>query len=783
MSSDKNILGAPLLRWEDQRLLTGRGRFTEDHNVHGQAFAKFVRSPHGFAEIVACNIEAAKKVKGVLGVFSADELSRGNVTNLPSDVPERGPLYPNRNGTIMPNPPYFPLARGRVRHVGDAVAVVIAETPESALDASERTEITYNVLPANIDTVLANDPVQIPLWDEVSLNTCFEWEAGNKSATEEAIKCADHQVSLQVIDNRTITCFMEPRAALAQYDNQTKKFTLNIGCQGVHISRNRLAETLRVRPSQIRVISRDVGGGFGSRSFTYPEYAIVLWAARKIGRPIKWVGTRSEEFISTNQGRDYVMRGLLGLSAGGKFLGLKVSGVCNLGGYLAGSSPFTALRNVTRMLPGVYQTPALYLELSGVFTNTVPIASYRGVGRVEAIDTMERLIDEAARKTGFDRLELRRKNFVPPSEMPYTSPLGSTYDSGLYEENFDIALARSKWSNFEVRREKDKKSGLLRGIGLSNYIEGAGGVSTEFGSVYIHGDGIVTLAAGSVSQGQGHETTFRQIVADILGVNFACIEMVESNSDLIVDGVGTNASRSMVRAGMALKEASEKAIKAGIEVAAEILEAAQTDILFTNGKFQITGTDRSVDLFSVAKAFSGTNPQRSAVGELGGESLHKNDAVTYPNGCHVCELIIDSETGFVEILKYTIVDDVGCAVNPMIVKGQSQGAVAQGIGQALMEKTVYDHKTGQLLSGSFMDYAIPLASDLPLLEVTLNEVPSPTNSLGVKGAGEGGTTGAPAAVINAILDALTPLGITSIDMPATPYKIWQTIQKAKPETC
>ncbi len=609
MAESESGIGAWIPRWEDHRLLTGQGRYTDDHNLDGQLHAAFVRSPHAHATFGNINVSAAQTMKGVIAIYSAADLEADGINVLPSDVAERGPLYPNKDGTSMPSPPYYPLARERVRHVGDAVAVVIAETPEIAAEAAEKVQVKYKLLPAVTDTAAARDDNQPQLWPEAPKNTCFDWVAGNEAATDQALAEAAHVVTVEVIDNRVVICFMEPRGILADFDTETEKFTLYIGCQGVHVTRDRLSVTLGIDPDQIRVISRDVGGGFGSRSFTYPEYAVVTWASRKLGRPVKWLATRAEDFTTANQGRDYIMRGTLGLNEQGDFLALKVSGVCSLGAYLAGSSPFTALRNVTRMLPGIYKTPLVHLNLAGVFTNTVPIASYRGVGRVEAIYTLERLIDEAARHTGLDRVELRRRNAVPPEAMPYTSPVGSTYDSGEYEANMMAALSRANWDNFETRRNESIQRGRRRGIGICNYIEGAGGVPKEYGRVVIRGDDTVLFSAGSVAQGQGHETTFRQIVAEQLGISIDCIEMVESDSELIKTGVGTNASRSIVRAGPALVEAADKAIKSGQSIAADLLEAAQADISFANGHYVITGTDRSISMFEVARTIDGASSE------------------------------------------------------------------------------------------------------------------------------------------------------------------------------
>ena len=779
MDRQNSRIGMALPRWEDERLVTGKGRFTDDQNLDSQVYANFVRSPHAHAKIENINCEKAIEIEGVIAVFSANELEADGIKPIPSDVKVRGPLYPNQDGSIMADPPYFPLAHKIVRHVGDAVALIIAKTPDIAAEATEKVTIDYTVLPSVTVTAAAQGVGQPQVWKEAPNNTCFDWVSGNEDETNEALALADHIASIQVIDNRVVTCFLEPRGLLATFNEVTQRYTAHLGCQGIHVTRKRLSQILGVQEEKIRVISRDVGGGFGSRSFTYPEYAAILWAAGKLKLPIKWIATRSEDFYSANQGRDYVLSGTLGLNAKGDFLALKVSGVCNLGAYVAGSSPFTALRNVTRMLAGVYKTPNLYLNLSGVFTNTVPIASYRGVGRVEAIYTLERLIDEAARTTGFDRIELRRRNCLPPEAMPYTTPAGSTYDSGEYVKNMDLAITNSRWNTFAKRRIEASARGKLRGIGICNYIEGAGGVSREYGQIIIRENGTIQMAVGSVAQGQGHETTMRQIVAEQLGISIDCIEMTESDTDLIKDGEGTNASRSIVRAGPALVKAADNAIKLGLQAAASQLETSPQDISFALGCYTVTGTDRSISLFDVAKSFDGASSEHSAAGEFGGDAIDDNDDITYPNGCQICEVEIDPETGELEIIAFTAVDDVGNAINPMIVHGQSQGGIAQGIGQALFEQTIYDPETGQQLSGSFMDYALPKAGDLPFINGTLSEVRSPTNSLGAKGAGEGGTTGAPAAVMNAVMDALSYVGVQNIDMPATPCRIWEAIQNYK----
>jgi carbon-monoxide dehydrogenase large subunit len=768
VASHENPIGASIPRFEDHRLVTGTGCFTDDINENGQAHAAFFRSPHAHADIVAIDRGAAMAIPGVIAVYTAADLRAGGVKPFPTDVEVRGLESPNRDGSLMADPDYFPLATGRVRHVGDPIAMVIAETLSIAEEAVEAVAVTYQPRDSVTDTAQAMAAGSPQLWEEAPDNICFDWIAGDEEATAAALMDAEHVVSIDVINNRIITSFMEPRAAIGKYDTDSGDFVIHAGCQGLYTLQRRLGISLSVAAAKIRVISQDVGGGFGSRNVIYPEYTCVLWAARDVARPVKWTARRDEEFRTTSQARDTLLRGTLGLSAEGDFLALRVDSTANLGAYHTGNGPFTQLRNLTRMLPGVYKTPALYLELKGVFTNTVPISSYRGVGRMEAITLMERLIDKAAQETGMDRVELRRRNVIPQNAMPHTTPTGAVYDSGDYAAGMTLAMEAAGWAAFEKRREEAATRNCLRGIGLCNYIEGAGGVPDEYAGLTIAGDGVVHLRAGSMSQGQGHETTLRQIVAGELGLSVDSIHVTASDTDLIPSGVGTNASRSMVRAGTALVEAALEIIEQGRETASQLLEAAPEDIEFDDGEYRVTGTDRAIDLATVA----------GHAGALNAENNHRGEATTYPNGCHICEVEIDRETGVLEIISFTVVDDVGRAINPMIVHGQSQGAIAQGVGQALMEIGAYDAKSGQLLSGSYMDYCLPRADDLPYMHPLQNDCPSPTNPLGVKGAGEGGTTGAPSAVMNAITDALAPISAPHVDMPATPQAIWRAIQAA-----
>ncbi len=764
------MIGVSARRVEDRRLLTGAGHFTDDFTAQGVAYAAFVRSPHAHADILEIAKNEALGLAGVIGVFDANDLAPVNAID--TGIAARGRLYPNRDGSAMAAPPYHPLARARVRHVGEPVALVIAETEAAARAAVDLVDVTYGPLAAVVATAGAAIDGAPQIWEEAPRNICYDWGSGDGSATEAALSTANHVTKLELVIPRVIPAFLEPRAALGSYDAETGRFSLSIGCQSVHGIRDKLAQTLGVGADRVRVVSRDVGGAFGARSVLYPEYVPILWAARELGRPVKWTADRSEEFVTSTQGRDAILKGELGLDGAGNFQALRVSGVSNMGARHTGSGPYSVMRNLARMLPGVYRIPACRLELKGVFTNTVPMSSYRGVGRMEAIFVMERLVDAAAREVGIDRVELRRKNLIAADDLPCVTAMGSAYDSGDYAANMDMAMAAADWAGFESRRAIARKPGKLRGIGLCNYIEGAGGGAGEYGAVSIDAEGRVSVAAGCVDQGQGHETALAQIAADRLGIDAAQVDVVPSDTDLIAAGIGTNASRSMVRAGNAVVRAVDQMIDRGRDTAAGLLQTDAAAVNFASGAYH--GADGSaVSLFEVARALS------EAMGEPCFSEVHTDDdSVTYPNGCHICELEIDPETGAVEILRFTIVDDVGRAINPLLVQGQSQGGIAQGIGQALCERAVYAADTGQPLAGSFLDYAMPRARSVPALKPIANDCPSPTNLLGVKGAGEGGATGAPVAVMSAVIDALGPLGIHVLDMPATPECIWRAIKAA-----
>jgi carbon-monoxide dehydrogenase large subunit len=766
-----DVIGESARRVEDRRLLTGAGRFTDDRAAEGAVHAAFVRSPHAHGEIRAMDKSEALSLPGVIGIFDGDDLGAAN--SVDTGIAGRGQLYPNRDGSAMADPPYHCLARGRVRHVGEPVALVIAETREAAQAAAEAVRVDYRPLVPVAGTAAATVEDAPQIWAEAPRNICYDWGAGDGVATQAALAAAAHVIIVEAVIPRVVPAFLEPRAALAGFAPETGRFTLFIGCQSVHGIRDKLAQTLGVTEDKVRVVSRDVGGAFGARSVLYPEYLAVLWAARQLGRPVQWMATRSEEFLTSTQGRDSILTGELGLDGDGNFLGLRVSGISNMGARHTGSGPYSVMRNLARMLPGVYRIPACRLELKGVFTNTVPMSSYRGVGRMEAIYVIERLVDAAARQLGFDRVELRRRNLIPADDLPWETAMGSTYDSGDYAANMDIAMDAADWAGVAARRAAAQKRGRLYGISLCNYIEGAGGGAGEYAAVTLDAGGRVSVGAGCVAQGQGHETTLAQIAADRLGLDADKVDVLASDTDLIAHGVGTNASRSMVRAGTALALACDRLIDDGRGLAAGLLQTDAASLSFAEGAYR--GADgRAVGLFEVARA------RAEAEGAPCFAEVHsKDDTVTYPNGCHICEVEIDPETGMVEIVAFTAVDDVGRAINPRIVHGQSQGGIAQGIGQAISERAVHGADTGQPLAGSFMDYAIPRAISVPALRPISNDCPSPTNPLGVKGAGEGGATGAPAAVMNAILDALAPLGIDALDMPATPERVWRAINAGR----
>ena len=761
-------IGQPATRIEDTRLTTGQGSYIEDLSLEGQAYATFVRSPHAHAFIKKIDTDDARALPGVLAIYTVEDLKADNIGNVPCGAPAM-----NKDGTPCVMPPRPALAEGKVRHVGDAVAVVIAETVEQARDAAEQVLIDYDLLEVVVETDGAMDPSATQIWEGAQNNRCFDWEAGNAESTEKAFSNAAKIVELNLINNRVVPTSVETRGAIASFESETGRLVLHVSCQGVHVMRRLLANAIFNCPEEdIHVLCKDVGGGFGMKIFLFPEYVVSLYAARKIGRPIKWISDRSEAFLCDSHGRDHVSHLQLALDANAKILGLKVNTIANLGAYLSNFAPFVATAAGVSMLVGCYSIPTAYVNVQGVFTNTAPVDAYRGAGRPEAIYAIERLVDVAAYDLGLAPDEIRRRNFIPGNAMPYDTSLGSTYDSGEFQQNLDDAIKFSNWQDINKRKEKAKFRGKLRGIGLASYIERCAGGSPEQARLEVSSEGHVTLYIGTLSNGQGHETAFRQILCERMGVSFEDVTIVTGDSDLIETGGGTMGSRSVPVGGSAISAASDKIIKKAKITAAEILESSLSDIEFHGGEFRIIGTDRVQSFRSVCEA---------AAPKDGGASFDEKetfapDSATYPNGTHVCELEIDIPTGIINLVDYTVVDDFGKVINPLLLEGQVHGGIGQGLGQALLECCEYESESGQLLSASFMDYTMPRADNLPSIRFIRNEVPCTTNPLGIKGAGEAGAIGAPPAIINAVVNALSDYKVRHVDMPVTPNKLWRLMQ-------
>ena len=762
-------IGQTATRYEDDRLLSGEGRYVEDVYIEGQCYAAFVRSPHAHAKITSIDTADASSLPGVLAIYTVADLKAEGIGDIPCMAPAS-----NKDGSNCIMPPRPALAEDRVRYVGDAVAVVIAENRSQALDAVEAVWIDYDLLPAVVETNQAMADNANLVWGEAAKNQCFDWEDGDADATNKAFAEASHVVELELVNNRLVPTSMETRGAVAAIEEGTGRLTLCVSCQGVHVMRSLLAtQIFNVAEEDIHVTCNDVGGGFGMKIFLFPEYVCQLFAARKLGRAVKWISERSEAFMSDSHGRDHVSHLKVALDSDAKILGLQVNTVANLGAYLSNFAPFVATSAGVPMLVGCYAVPAAYVEVQGVFTNTAPVDAYRGAGRPEAIYAIERLLDVAAFDLGISPDEIRKRNFIREEQMPFSTPLGSNYDSGNFQQNLEDALKLSNWDDFESRRKAAKSRGKLLGIGLASYIERCAGGSPEQARLEVANDGHITLYIGTLSNGQGHETAFRQILCERLGVAFEEVSIVQGDSDLIETGGGTMGSRSVPVGGAAISSVSEKIIEKAKLIAAELLETAISDVEFDNGVFRIIGTDRVQTFHEVAKAAA--TDDDVAFDEK--ESFAPEEA-TYPNGTHVCELEIDKATGKIEIVDYTVVDDFGNVINPLLLEGQVHGGIGQGLGQALLESCQYESDSGQLLSASFMDYTMPRADDFPPIRFDLNKVPCKTNPLGIKGAGEAGAIGAPPAIINAIVNALKDHGVRHVDMPVTPNRLWNIMQSA-----
>ena len=768
----KFAIGQPVRRHEDLRLITGHGRYTDDITLPRMAHAFVLRAPMAHARIARIDATAARRLPGVLFVGTGEDVKAEGLGDVPCLVP-----LANRDGTPRHDTPRPLLALGKVRHVGQPVAFVVAETLVVARDAAEAIDVDYQPLPAVTDARPAIATGSAQLFDHIPGNLVFDWDNdfGDATATDAAFAKAAHVVALDLVNNRVVANSMEPRNAIADYDAASGRSTLYTATQGPHLVRDPLAEALlKIPKEQLRIITPHVGGAFGMKAFVYPEQALAVWASRRLKRPVKWQEDRSEGFVSDNQGRDHTTRAELALDAQGRFLGLRVSILANLGAYLSPFGCFVPTRS-TDLVSGLYGFGAIHVNVKGVCTNTVPVCAYRGAGRPEAAYLLERLVDAAARELGLSPDAIRRINFVPPSAMPYTSVTQLVLDSGEFEEVMDRCMAAAEWSSFAERRAASERSGKLRGIGMATYTERCGGGFPETASIEFK-DERVELVMGNQEYGTGLITAYKQLVSDQLGLDADNIDVIMGDTDRTPSGL-TGGSRAIAVGGAALHEAGRAIIAKGSELAAHLLEASAQDISFADGVFAVAGTDLRLDLMDVAKA--ARDPARLPAGMAPGlDATHHRvpPAQTFPNGCHVVEVEIDPATGVVTVERYTIVDDFGRTINPLLLEGQVHGGIVQGIGQALLEHAVYDEDSGQLLAGSFMDYAMPRAGDMPNFAFSTHNVPSTSNPFGVKGAGEAGAVGAPPAVINAIVDALHHhSGVRHIDMPATPPRVWAAL--------
>jgi carbon-monoxide dehydrogenase large subunit len=782
-------IGAPLRRVEDRRLLTGRGRFVADIELPGALACALVRSPHAHARIRAIDVSAAVAAPGVVAVFTGADMAADGM------APMR-PMWAvrSRDGAPMAEPPRFALARETVRHVGEPVVAVFAESFPQAADAAERVAFDYEPLPAVTDARAAQAEGAPQLHAAAPGNVCFRWARGDEAAVRKAFQSAANTVAIDVVNNRLVGAAIEPRAVMATAEPGDGKLTLYTSTQAPHHIRRQVTEQLGIPESALRVISPDVGGGFGYKGKLYPEESIIVWAARRLTRPVRWVASRSESFAADNQARDHLTRAELALDGDGNFLALHVRTFANLGAYVSTFGAAIPSAIYSALFAGGYRTPAIFVEVTGVFTNTTPTDAFRGAGRPEACYVLERLADTAAAKLGLDRADIRRRNLIPPSAMPYKTPIGPTYDCGDFPKIFARALEVADYGHFAKRRADAARRGRLAGIGMACYVESSGVAPSRFAgalggrvgfyeaaSIRVEPDGAVRAMLGTHNHGQGHATTFAQILASKLGVAIEQVEVVEGDTDAVPHGTGTFGSRSIAVGGCALDRAADKIVAKGKLIAGHLLEAATTDVDFTDGAFVVAGTDRRVSFAEVARAAYVPHnfPLETVEPGLQETAVYDPPSFAFSNGAHICELEVDPDTGRIEIVGFWGIDDVGTVINPMIVEGQIHGGLAQGLGQALLEHCAYDG-AGQLVSGSFMDYAIARADDLPPFVTECDESqPCTHNPLGAKGCGEAGSIGAPAALVSAALDALGPLGVTDLEMPLTSEQVWRRIREAQ----
>ena len=780
-------IGASVRRKEDKKFLTGKGRYTDDINRAGQIYAYFVRSDVAHANIKSIDTKAASAASGVVAVYTGEDVAADGIGG-----PICGWVVPNRDGSATHEPPHPLLAQGKVRFVGDAVAVVIAESVDQAKSASELVEVDYEELPAVANLETASSGAEIH--EGMAENRYFDWELGDEEETDKALKAAAKVIKLTVRNNRLIPNAMEPRCALAEYDDLADSYTLHTTSQNPHLTRLVLAAFMfQIPESKLRVVAPDVGGGFGSKIYVYIEEAVCVWASKKLKRPIKWTADRTQSFLTDAHGRDHVNNVQLALDNKNKIIGLRVDTICNLGSYLSAFAVAVPTYLHGTLLSGLYDIPAIYTNVKGMATTTAPVDAYRGAGRPEATYLLERTMDAAAREVGMDQAEFRRLNYIPKDAFPYQTAVALQYDIGDYEPALDSAMQMIDYKNFESRRSEAAKRGKYRGIGVSSYIEACGIAPSavagalggrvggwESASVRVDPTGTITVFTGAHSHGQGHATTFAQIVSERLGVPNSSVELVHGDSDKTPFGMGTYGSRSLAVGGVALSKALDKVVEKSKKIAAHLMEASAEDVEFKEGKFTVAGTDKETAFGDVALAAYVPHNYPLETLEPGLEETAFYDPMnfTYPAGTHIAEVEVDPATGVVEVVDWAACDDFGNLINPMIVEGQVHGGIAQGIGQALLENAHYD-ENGQLLTASYMDYCMPRADDLPSFKVGYTNTPCTHNDLGVKGCGEAGAIASPPALINAIIDALSPLGVTDMSMPATPQKVWKAIQDSQ----
>jgi aerobic carbon-monoxide dehydrogenase large subunit len=766
-------VGQPVRRKEDDTLVRGNGKYTDDFNLPGQAYAWIVRSSHAHGVIRGIDTSAAKTMPGVLGLWTGTDLAAANYNPFTCGLPLK-----NRDGSPLLQTNRSALMSDKVRFVGDPIAFVVAETLAQARDAAEAVVLDIEPLPAVTNAAEAAKPGAPQLYDHIPHNVALDFHYGDTARIDAAFANAAHVTKLDVINNRVAVVSMEPRVALAHYDRASERYTLQVPTQGVAGNKATLAKILNVPAEKVRILTANVGGSFGMKNLNYPEYTCILHATKELGRPVKWTDERSTSFLSDSHGRAQIMHAELALDAEGRFLAVRLSGYGNLGAYITGVAPGPLSLNTAKNLASVYRTPLLSVDIKTVLTNTTLMGAYRGAGRPEANYYMERLIDRAADEMGISRLTLRKRNFIKSAQMPFAASSGVTYDSGDFQGVFNKALEISDHANFAKRKKESRKRGKLRGIAIGSYLEVTAPPSGELGKITFEPDGSVKLTTGTLDYGQGHATPFAQVLSAQLGVPFEKITLEQNDSDLVRFGNGTGGSRSITATGKAIVESSALVIAKGKQAAAHLMEAAEGDIEFEGGRFTIAGTDRSIGIMELAERLCEGKMPEGVPSSLDVDHNTKDTPSTFPNGCHVAEVEIDPETGVTRVVRYTGVNDFGTIVNPMIVAGQLHGGVAQGIGQALMEEVSYD-ESGQPITGSFMDYAMPRAEDIPLMEVGDHPSPAKSNPLGTKGCGEAGCAGSLVCIVNAVIDALSDYGITRLDMPLTPERVWRAIVDAK----